>query len=210
MDSFARTLMIYGNCLKTLDHLDFDEKKKMYHNYLNGLCIMLGIFIRRTEEFYYKEFNDFEQLPEDCDEKELENFVKDIIKISLPLMLENIALENIGTTKLKKIIEDVVKDSPNSFSKFFSVFLYCDLRIPGLRDVLKAYCAESNDKSLLTIIFFKLLYYYRFGYFSNSLDQFLEKTLMDINSKLYNCSKVESNVLVGKLKSQKRLEKRKN
>ena len=209
MDSFVKTLIIYGNCLKTLDHLDFEEKQKMYNNYMLGLCIMLGVLKKTTEDFYNEEISSMESSPEQYSKKdiaELEEVLKDIIKITLPIALQNIALENIGTVKLKKVIEDAINSSTLDFQKFFSVFLYCDLRIPGLREVIKSYCADIKNKSLLTIIFFKLLYYYRFGYFSPSLNQFLEKTLVNINSKLYNCSKVESNNIISKYKNQKLLE----
>lgn len=210
MDTFVKTLIIYGNCLKTLDHLSFEAKQKMYSNYLSGLCLVLGIFTKRTEEYYEQEITDMQQSPEEFSEKEIQEvkeIAKDIIKIALPIILQNIALENIGTVKLKKVIEYVIINNSNDFQKFFSVFLYCDLRIPGLRDIIKNYCYETKNKSLLTIIFFKLMYYYRFGYFSSSLDQFLENTLKDINSKLYSCSKVESNLLISKVKNQKRLER---
>lgn len=209
MDSFVKTLIIYGNCLKTLDHLDFEEKQKMYNNYMLGLCIMLGVLKKTTEDFYNEEISSMESSPEQYSKKdiaELEEILKDIIKITLPIALQNIALENIGTVKLKKVIEDAINSSSLDFQKFFSVFLYCDLRIPGLREVIKSYCADIKNKSLLTIIFFKLLYYYRLGYFSPSLNQFLEKTLVNINSKLYNCSKVESNNIISKYKNQKLLE----
>lgn len=63
--------------------------------------------------------------------------------------------------------------------------MFSDLHLPGLKHVLKDYVDKANNKSLLTIIFFKLLYYYRFRYFSPSLDPFFEDILADINIKLH-------------------------
>ena len=68
--------------------------------------------------------------------------------------------------------------------------MYCDLRLPGLQNVLKSYCTDAKDKSLLKIIFFKLLYYYRFRYFSSSLDPFFENILADINERVSRDSKL--------------------
>ena len=132
--------------------------------------------------------------------------MEDVLKISLPLVLQNIALENIGTIKLKSIIEKGFEDkNSDEFLRFFSVFLYCDLRLPGLQNILKNYCSEAKHKSLLKIIFFKLLYYYRFRYFSSSLDPFFENILADINIKLNGGNRLQKGVIIQELKNQKRL-----
>lgn len=208
MDAFIQTLLVYGNCLKNLELLSKKEKEEMYNYYIYGLCIMLGIFKRTTEEYFNSEISDMEQLPEKYTPEDLNKvkaLMEDVLKISLPLALENIALENIGTTKLKSIIERGFEDgSRDEFSRFFSVFLYCDLRLPGLQNVLKSYCTDAKDKSLLKIIFFKLLYYYRFRYFSSSLDPFFENILADINIKLNGGSKLRKGAIIQELKKQKK------
>lgn len=209
MDAFINTLLVYGNCLKNLELLPKECKEEMYDYYILGLCIMLGIFKCSTEEFFNEKIYNMEQFPKKYSQKdmnEIKALMKDVLKISLPLILQNIALENIGTTKLKCIIEDKFKVKNRSeFSKFFSVFLYCDLRLPGLQNALKNYCTDAKDKSLLKIIFFKLLYYYRFRYFSSSLDPFLENILADINIKLNNGGKRRKGIIIQELKNQKKL-----
>ena len=124
-----------------------------------------------------------ENIPENSNEeniKQAKNTFNDIIKITLPLCIQNIALENIGTVKLRSILEQAILSSKkDDFQKFFSVFIYADLRLPGLQSVLSKYANEVENKSLLKIIFFKLLYYYQFRYFSPSLDSFLENTLAE-------------------------------
>lgn len=210
MDSFIHTLLIYGSCLKNLELLPKKEKEIMYNDYNLGLCIMLGIFKNSTEEYFNGEVSDMEQLPEKYtaeDVRKLKSIMQDFLKISLPIVLQNIALENVGTTKLKSIIEGVIKDKNSSeFARFFSVFMFSDLHLPGLQRVLKEYIAEANSKSLLTIIFFKLLYYYRFRYFSSSLDPFFENILADINLKLHSGSKVQKDRIISELKKQKMID----
>ena len=169
---------------------------------------MLGIFKQTAEEHFNSKISDMEHFtdkytPEDLNKAK--TFMKDFLKISLPLILENIALENIGTTKLKYIIERSIEDEKrDEFSRFFSVFLYCDLRLPRLQNVLKTYCTDVKDKSLLKIIFFKLLYYYSFRYFSSSLDPFFENILADINIKLNGGSKSRKSAIIHELKKQKK------
>ena len=212
MDSFVRTLLIYGGCLKNLELLPKKEKETMYNDYNLGLCIMLGIFKKNTEEYFNGELSDMEELPEkytDEDIREIKALMQDVLKITIPIALQNIALENIGTTKLKSIIEGVIKNKNSSeFSRFFSVFMFSDLHLPGLKQVLKEYVAEANNKSLLTIIFFKLLYYYRFRYFSPSLDPFFENILADINIKLHGGNKFRKDRLISDLKKQKMIDNR--
>lgn len=210
MDSFIHTLLIYGSCLKNLELLPKKEKEIMYNDYNLGLCIMLGIFKKNTEEYFNGEVSEMEQLPEKYtpeDVRKLKAIMQDVLKISIPIVLQNIALENVGTTKLKSIIEGVIKDKNSSeFARFFSVFMFSDLHLPGLQRVLKEYVEEANNKSLLTIIFFKLLYYYRFRYFSSSLDPFFENILADINIKLHGGNKLRKDRIISELKKQKMID----
>ncbi len=209
MEAFVQTLLIYGSCLKNLELITKDKKEHIYRNYILGLCIMLGILKRNTEAYFKEEINAMLNDPEKHSEEDIrriEVLTNDIIKIALPLAIQNIALENIGTTKLKAIIEGVLRDGESGdFPKLFSVFLFCDLRLPGLRNELQRYVADAKDKSLLTIIFFKLMYYYRYRYFSPSLDSFLENTLADINRKLNGGSKQGKELIIQSLKKHNRL-----
>lgn len=210
MDSFIHTLLIYGCCLKNLELLSKQQKEIMYNDYNLGLCIMLGIFKKSTEDYFNSEISEIAQLPgEHTDEDigKLKHDMQDVLKISIPIFLQNVALENVGTTKLKSIIEGVIKNKNSSdFSRFFSVFLFSDLHLPGLREVLKEYISGITNKSLLTIIFFKLVYYYRFRYFSSSLDSFFLNILADINIKLHGKNKWHKDKIISDLKKQKLLD----
>ena len=204
MNAFIETLLIYGSCLKNLELITKVEKVSAFDDYLTGLCIMLAILKRHTEEFFDRMICEMESRPEEFDIQKIQkaqNTFKDIIKIALPLTIQNIALENVGTSKLKSILEGVIqKESLDNFKKFFSTFLYADLRLPGLKNILHQYAKDAQDKSLLKIIFFKLLYYYQFRYFSSSLDVFLENTLADINIKLQNKNKFSKGQWIDNLK----------
>ena len=208
IDSFLETLVIYGNCIKNLELISKQEKNDAYHIYLTGLCIMLSILRENTEKDFNDIIGNMENLPENFSKEEIEharNTFNDIIKIALPLCIQNIALENVGTVKLRSILEQSILNSKkDDFQKFFSVFIYADLRLSGLQNVLSKYATEVENKSLLKIIFFKLLYYYQFRYFSSSLDSFLENTLVDIEIKLRNVSKLHKEYLLKGIKSTER------
>ena len=204
MNAFIETLLIYGSCLKNLELITKVEKVSAFDDYLTGLCIMLAILKSHTEDFFDRMICEMESRPEEFDIQKIQkaqNTFKDIIKIALPLTIQNIALENVGTSKLKSILEGVIqKESLDNFKKFFSTFLYADLRLPGLKNILHQYAKDAQDKSLLKIIFFKLLYYYQFRYFSSSLDVFLENTLADVNIKLQSKNKFSKGQWIDNLK----------
>ena len=133
--------------------------------------------------------------------------MQDILKISIPIFLQNVALENVGTTKLKSIIEGVIKDkNSNDFSKFFSVFLFSDLHLPGLKQVLKEYITGITNKSLLTIIFFKLLYYYISAKIFSKKGSSEELKYLNLYIKLYGKNKWHKDRIISDLKKQKLLE----
>lgn len=209
MDSFVQTLMIYGSCLKNLELIKKDEKELIYAEYMKGLSMFLAMYISRAEQRFSDELTKMVELPEkytEEDAKRIKEFFHDIINLALPLAVQNIALENVGTTKLKAIIEAFAKsNSEGKFSRFFSVFMFSDLRLPGLKAVINQYVLDIDNKSMLKIVFFKLLYYYRFRYFSPVLDNFLENTLADINIKLNNGNKRIKGFVMEQIKNDRRL-----
>lgn len=89
MDAYIHTLLIYGSCLKNLELLPRAEKECMYSDYIWGLCIMLSILKKSTEEFFNNEIADMQRLPEKYSEKDIckiKALAEDILKISLPIL----------------------------------------------------------------------------------------------------------------------------
>lgn len=207
---FVKTLIIYGNCLRNLELISVDEKKEAFDIYINALCIMLAILKSETEDFFRKQLEKMESNPEESDKEEIQkeqNIIADILKIALPITLQNIALENVGTAKLQNVFcEKIESDTSYDFEKFFSVFLFTDLRLPGIKNVIKQYLSEPKRKALLKIIFVKILYYYHFRYFSSSLDPFMENILFDINAKLNNTNKFNKTQWINEIKNQRKRE----
>ena len=143
---------------------------------------------------------------EDIDK--LIDITQDIIKIVLPISIQNVALENVGTTKLKTIYESAMGSFDiHDFSKFFSTFILCDLRVHGAIEIIQNYVRKITDKSLLTIIFFKLMYYYQLRYFPSTYDAQLESILADINLKLQGKRRDYKSKVIQKIKSKRLLEK---
>ncbi len=195
-DAFVDTLLLYGGCIKNLELLDLDTRQKAFNDFLLGLRILLAIMKDISEHFFEDILSSDEQL--DPDKKaRIKSFANDFSRIVLPLSIQNIALDTIGTVKLKKVFEETYKNSDSDdFDMFFCVFTMCDLRLPGVRTMLTEYVKRTQNTSLLKIIFFKLLYYYQFRYYGTSLDSFLLDKMADINIKINHKSKrLKSNVI---------------
>lgn len=207
IDAFIHTLLIYGNCLKNLELLPKNVKETMYNDYITGLCIMLGLFKENMEEYFRDKLSTMKRLPGEYTDEDIcqtEKMMQDMLRISIPVALQNIALENAGTSKLRAIVEGAINNKNyGEFPRFFSVFMFSDLHLRGFQRVLNDYIAEVKNKDLLTIIFAKLLYYYMFRYFSPTCDSFLENTLANINSKLHVGNKIQKDRMIHSLQERR-------
>ena len=209
--AFFETFFVFGTCIKNLEFIDRTEKDAAYDDYLKGLSIILAIMKHMAEDKCEKKLLEMRAEPEKYTEEDIQNtesIAKDFIRIVLPIGIQNVALENIGTIKLKNTFESRMKSSDaNGFGKFFTTFILCDLRAKGVGEILRKYVAEVKDKSLLKIVFFKLLYYYQFRYFSRNLDAVLENALADINHKLSGQAKFNKSATIKQIKGQRISEK---
>lgn len=209
-EKFLSTLFLYGTFLKNSELMDGEVKNKIFKNYMLGLLIWLSqmkieteeaskqIILKRIEKSTSKE--ETEKIT-----RQIVQIVQDIIKISLPTMVENIALENIGSVKLKSVMQSFIDSADKeSFEKFISLFLYADLRINGSIKYIQDYVRSADNKDFLKIIFFKLLYYYRFRYFSSDYDNTLENLLADVNLKLKNENKFDKSNLLKNIRQMER------
>ena len=205
-EELIKGLFIFGECIKNLESLSKEKKKSFFIKYLFGLSILLVLLKEYTENMFKNFISKFEE----NDENDIEAFksktaiFQDFIKIALPLSIQNIALENVGTIKLRAIFEELIKeDNLSDFSRFICIFMFSDLRIDGLQNILSNYIKKTNDKSWLAIILCKLSYYYRYRYFSTSLDPFLESTIADITIKINKQNKYCKDFLIQDIKKTK-------
>lgn len=205
--AFAQTLQIFGNCIKNLEFIDIEEKHEAFCDYLLGLSIILALMKQGAEMNCEQEIKEMLEAPEEYSDKdieELKRITNDFIKIALPICIQNIALDNIGTIKLKSTYEAVMRSNDATpFYRFFSTFILCDLRVPGVGDIIKNYLAGITDKSLLKIAFFKLMYYYQLRYFDGEFDHILESELSNINLKLNGQPKFAKSEVIKQLRASR-------
>lgn len=89
-----------------------------------------------------------------------------MIKVTFPIAIQHVILENVGTPKLEMAIDELMKQKEDkAFEKFMLKFLKCDLNIGNIISELRRYIEKENSESILKLIFMKLLFYYRMRFF---------------------------------------------
>ena len=176
-EDFFALLSIYGGILKNAELLDNVDKIQHLENYMYAMNILLGeIFVLAETMKKETTFEDFvAESKAKSKEVSYEDFEKskeevlEMIKVTLPIALQHVILENIGTPKLEIAINELMcrkKDKP--FEKFMLEFLKCDLGLGNLKTELHRYIEKENSQSVLKLIFMKLLFYYRMRFFGTN------------------------------------------
>lgn len=176
-EDFYLLVSIYGSILKNAELLDNSDKIKHLENYMYAMNILLGEIFALSEsikkeisfERYVKENqNDGEELTQEDFEKSKEVFLE-MIKVTFPIALQHVILENVGTPKLEAAINKLMEEKENKpFEKFMLKFLKCDLNIGNITSELHRYIQKETSEGVLKLIFIKLLFYYRMRFFGTN------------------------------------------
>lgn len=192
---FFSTLLIYATVLKNSELYNVPAKEKMIRSMAEGMCIALSILIKSFNDSKPQLLQHIQNISDPAPDSErklstedIARFTEDTVKIVLPIAVENIAFEQMGSAKLKSVILPLIQgdNAKGSFSQFLMLFLYCDLRISGCLKELSSFVKRTSSKDLLTIALFKTLYYYKAHYFPRQHDSDLENIIANINLKLNN------------------------
>lgn len=169
-EDFYSLVSIYGNILKNAELLDNSDKIRHLENYMYAMNILLGEIIALAENIkngmsfadYLKENQKLgKELSIEDFEKSKELFFE-MIKVTFPIAIQHVILENVGTPKLEMAIDELMKQKEDkAFEKFMLKFLKCDLNIGNIISELRRYIEKENSESILKLIFMKLLFYYR-------------------------------------------------
>ena len=176
-ENFYVLVSIYGSILKNAELLDNSDKVQHLENYMYAMNILLGeIFalaevIKKEipfEDFIKEKQEEGKELTQEDFEKSKELFLE-MIKVSFPIALQHVILENVGTPKLEVAIDELMgqkEDKP--FEKFMLEFLKCDLNVGNVMSELHRYIQKETSEGILKLIFMKLLFYYRMRFFGTN------------------------------------------
>ena len=186
-EDFYSLLQMYGSIIKNTELLDNKYKVEHLEYYMFGMNMLYALMINEVkgikEDLRFNEISDEERAYLKINTEEEFEKVKDqaidFSKIILPIALQNLILENVGTPKLEAAINELIKRREDkSFEKFMLTFLKCDLNTVRLRDLLKNYIKREKSKDILKLVLMKLTFYYRSRFFGNDIQT--DKALLDL------------------------------
>ncbi len=205
LDTFYNTLLLYGKVIKNSEDLTLDVKSKALSICIDGYRLLLGVTKKVVEDYFTKEYIDkilegVKGSGVKCDE-ELVSLYKDIVKITTPMVLQNIALESLGTSKLSAVLKDKIEsETSDEFSKFMYVFLFSDLRLPDSLNYIEKFLKESKSKDIINLSLFKLIYYYNTGHYRTRGKSQLESIIADSILKLRKLNKTHKTEIIEKIR----------
>ena len=191
-EDFYSLVAIYGSILKNAELLDNVDKIQHLEKYMYAMNILLGEIFALSEnikknisfEEYIKENQeDGEELTQEDYEKSKELFLE-MIKVSFPIALQHVILENVGTPKLEVAIDELMEQKEDKpFEKFMLEFLKCDLNIGNIISELHRYIQKETSEGILKLIFMKLLFYYRMRFFGTNIK--IYNDILDLIMEVY-------------------------
>lgn len=191
-EDFFDLLQIYGSVLKNAELLDNNYKIKHLEYYMHGMnllyAMIIYIFDYLNEDTKFNELSDSEkkhmQINTEEEFEKIKNENIDFLKLLLPIGMQNLILENVGTPKLEVAINELIEKKKNkSFEKFMLTFLKSDLNIINFKNLLEEYIKHENSKDILKIALLKLTFYYRSRFFGHDIKK--DKELIDLITDIY-------------------------
>lgn len=175
-EDFYLLVAIYGSILKNAELLDNSDKVQHLENYMYAMNILLGKIFALAESIKWespftdciRESQESEKLTQEDFEENKEQWLE-VIKVSFPIALQHVILENVGTPKLEVAIDELMRQKEDKpFEKFMLEFLKCDLNVGNIVSELQRYIQKETSEGILKLIFIKLLFYYRIRFFGTN------------------------------------------
>lgn len=191
-EDFYYLLQIYGSVIKNAELLDNNYKIKHLEHYMYGMNMLYAMIINSfdyvRDDIKFGDLSEIQKADLNVNtEEDFENLKQQTIefmKLILPIAIQNLILENVGTPKLEVAINQLIETKQNKpFENFMLTFLKCDLKIAHLKSLLSQYIKQENSKDILKIALVKLTFYYKSRFWGNNL--VLDKELIDLITDIH-------------------------
>lgn len=198
--SFDKLLSILGFSIKNCEEVSANLKKESMRVYLKGCRILWNNFRNQMLNFA-KEVNllilqDSENVDEQL--KKAFDIFEDLLKITIPIAISQVMLENSATEKMKTIYVEILNECDyNTPEKMLLTFLLLDLNHKDSEKFVRDFINNTNNKNYLMVCLFKLLYNFLYGTMSNNkklLNPIAECYIKATNSKKSDKGKIIESV----------------
>ncbi|WP_270591189.1 NACHT domain-containing protein [Bacteroides ovatus] len=204
--AYGQLMILAMNVLKNSEEIHAENMKaNCYSRILKNSISYVILYKMICEEI----INHFEEFPKE----RVEEF-KFVLRY-LPIIHQNLISDNLGTYKLAEVIKEKIlddktdnaKEKISEFEKFLSVYLYCDIKGDGYKQIMNEFIKDINKTYIADSCFFKLLsYYYSSTSASddNSILNLLADLYIKVNTGKNPNKKINKSALIDKLKREKK------
>lgn len=190
-DGFINSLELYSNILKNSELIDIEYKIGSLEIAIEKYCKSMGLIYKVLYDFYLKEILERED--------DLDRELLNMITVGIPLVVQSMIMQNIGTPKLKVSIEKLIPNAKTEFEKLMLVCLYGDLRLDGYIDLFEEVFKSTESKLIKEITRVKLMYYQTF-YSMNKKEE--EKLVSLIAEVIIDSQKIKDPYAKGNIKQK--------
>lgn len=200
------TMHILGCIIKNSEDLLGEEKIKYLTVFMNGSICLIGKIFNSFNDMLIKLSNKildsdtFVNSKKNKLEKLFAEF-SDIVKITIPLVVQSFILESVGTRKLKGVIELIIENysKKDAYLLLNYLCLFADLRIEGWDDKTIKFLETNNNNTMLTILLVKCCNYLELNYFDDDMNS-CKKVLKKIYEVNGNKKEVANNLAQNHIK----------
>lgn len=165
--NFFEILSLYGRTIRNSENIEIIYKKEHLKYCYLGYVLLLAVFKETLENT----LSELESSEENIIDGRIDKF-KSLMKFTIPFILQNIAYESIGTSKLEETLKELINEEVDEFIRFMMVFLYSDLKLEKYLLKIKKLISSTKNKDILFLIKAKLQLYYMMNH-SNDKQELL-------------------------------------
>lgn len=127
--------------------------------------------------------------------------VRDVLRVVLPVVLQNMLGESMGSSKLEIVLREAIATEDDAFAKFMLTFIYSDLKLSDSISLLEQLVHEITASDVLLVVLCKLLAYHHLDHFRGAASERLEVLIAETTTKRERSPKM---VVKGRLIDQLR------
>lgn len=164
-ESILAILSVYGRLVRNMDYLPVERKNIAINNCINCCCIVLNQlcdYLFSTVNQRYADIKENMIMHDNIDnfDKIINNFIS-MIKMVLPIAIENMLFEWVGNKKLLPIFDSIyLNNKYTMLGNFIFSSLYMDLKSPSSYEKIKDMIKNTQNESILKLIYIKLISIY--------------------------------------------------
>lgn len=189
-EQYFGNLELYAKIIRNSELISKDDKRASVRICIEKYAKITGLL--------YQIVYDFVRQTVDLKEASLEakGEWQYILTVGVPLVMQAVTLLNLGTPKLKLILQEEFDESQTDFERLTIASLYGDLRLEGYIDLFARFIEMTDSKVLREIALIKLWTYNAFHTLSREEHRVLINLIADLHEAQRHSSPRERDTVI--------------